>query len=71
MPVAVRVTVEVGEGATDAGTPFLASRGTAVMRVGRGVHELRGRSFAGTDRGLLARRALDDLLERVFFALAL
>jgi len=70
VPVALRLTVEMEEGATDAGTPFLGARGRAILRVGRRSHEFPGRSFAGTERDALARKALDDLLDRVFHALA-
>ncbi len=70
VPVAVRVTVEVDDGVTEAGTPFLGARARALLHVGRRTLEFEGRAFAGTDRDSLARAALDDLLPRVSVALS-
>ena len=69
VPVVLRVVLERDGGTTEAGTGFLGAAARAVLEVGRGSHELRGRAFAGTDAEDLANRALDDLLDRAVLAL--
>lgn len=69
--VSVSVSLEAGEGRTDAGTRFRAARGAARIASMRVRHDLRGAHAVSRDAGEAVDEALESLRRRVVQALTL
>jgi hypothetical protein len=69
VPVAITVSLEIGEGRTDRGRAFVAAVARAVVRMHRTRVEVRGRQGVGAEAAEAVTEALDDVLERVVLVL--
>ncbi len=65
VPARIEVSLDAGEGRTEAGTSFEVARARAVLRLHRVRVEVESPPVVGTNRGETVRSALADAAERL------